>query len=197
MEMKEDKPSTAASQMVKQHPIVDIDDDGDDTEDELSIISPPSAAEPKIGFRDAWPQILASCLIYCLVVQAGINMSYSAILLPQLLDVESPIHVSTEEASWIGKLGVNLFKQNPFPCKHTTQSPLSQPRDHLPANRLLGRGSSDRQVRTEEGCRLLLLAVRPLLADNRPRQHGDICLYCPLYSRHDSWIDHRGDSLCE
>lgn len=53
-------------------------------------------------FRDALPQILASCIIYCLVIQAGINMSYSAILLPQLLDSDSPIHVSTEQASWIG-----------------------------------------------------------------------------------------------
>lgn len=87
-------------------PVVNIvhDDDNQDTDDELSVIHHP-IKEPKIRLRDAWPQILASCLIYCLVIQAGINMSYSAILLPQLLDAESPIHVSPEEASWIGEFG--------------------------------------------------------------------------------------------
>lgn len=91
---------SSATQSVKPS-VVDIQHE-EETDDDLSIIAPMAAAEPKIRFRDAWPQILASCLIYCLVVQAGINMSYSAILLPQLLDAESPIHVSTAEASWIG-----------------------------------------------------------------------------------------------
>lgn len=77
----------------------DLADDDTDIEEGYCI---PTPVELVPSFRDALPQILASCIIYCLVIQAGINMSYSAILLPQLLDADSPIHVSTEQASWIG-----------------------------------------------------------------------------------------------
>lgn len=74
-------------------------DDDTDIEEGYCI---PTPVQLVPRFRDALPQIMASCIIYCLVIQAGINMSYSAILLPQLLDADSPIHVSTEQASWIG-----------------------------------------------------------------------------------------------
>lgn len=74
----------------------------DDTDIEEGYCMAPPTIELVPGFRDALPQLLASCIIYCLVIQAGINMSYSAILLPQLLSADSPIALTTDEASWIG-----------------------------------------------------------------------------------------------
>lgn len=92
---KMDKESTKALQ------IQAMEEADEDTDIEEGYCLPtPVELVPK--FRDALPQILASCIIYCLVIQAGINMSYSAILVPQLLDADSPFHVSTEQASWIG-----------------------------------------------------------------------------------------------
>lgn len=75
--------------------------DEDDTDIEEGYCLKP-VEPPHLSFRDTIPQIVASCLIYCLVIQAGINMSYSSILLPQLLDADSEINVSTDQASWIG-----------------------------------------------------------------------------------------------
>lgn len=83
---------------VPEHP----EDEDTDFDDSYCHIQP-VVCEPKRKFRDAVPQIVASCIIYCLVIQAGINMSYSAILLPQLLDAHSPISVTPDQASWIGE----------------------------------------------------------------------------------------------
>lgn len=46
---------------------------------------------------------MACCIAHTLVIQAGINMSFSAILLPQLDAKKSHIHISKSEASWIGR----------------------------------------------------------------------------------------------
>lgn len=40
--------------------------------------------QQQVKFRDLVPQLIASCLMYLLVIQAGINMSFSSILIPQL-----------------------------------------------------------------------------------------------------------------
>jgi facilitated trehalose transporter len=57
-----------------------------------------------VPWKDSLKQILACCIAHSLVIQAGINMSFSAILLPQLDEKKSSIHISKSEASWIASI---------------------------------------------------------------------------------------------
>lgn len=58
----------------------------------------------KIKWRDAVPQIIASCSINCLVIQAGINLAFSSILIPQLSAPDSDILVDVNSASTIASI---------------------------------------------------------------------------------------------
>ncbi|KAJ6645782.1 Facilitated trehalose transporter Tret1 [Pseudolycoriella hygida] len=55
-------------------------------------------------FKDSLPQGIAAIIINLVVIQAGFNMSYSAILLPKILDPSSDLLVTRDEASWIASL---------------------------------------------------------------------------------------------
>lgn len=69
-------------------------------------VPPPSIRDSTkfIRWKDALPQILASCIGYLTNIQVGFNMSYSSILIPQLSDTSSPFTITTSEASWIASL---------------------------------------------------------------------------------------------
>lgn len=59
--------------------------------------------ESRETFVDLIPQLLASCLMYLLVIQAGINMSFSSVLITQLAD-NGEIELDTNSASVIASI---------------------------------------------------------------------------------------------
>lgn len=54
-------------------------------------------------WRSSYTQMIAACVVHLLVIQAGINLALSAVLLPQLQQTDSEIELTSSEASWIGK----------------------------------------------------------------------------------------------
>lgn len=59
---------------------------------------------PKLSFKDSFPQIVASCAINFVVIQAGINMSFSSILIPQLSGPESDIKIDLDSSSTVASI---------------------------------------------------------------------------------------------
>jgi MFS family permease len=53
----------------------------------------------KMKFSDAIPQIVASCAVNFVVIQAGINMAFSSILIPQLFEDKSDIKIDIDSSS--------------------------------------------------------------------------------------------------
>ncbi|XP_019875293.2 facilitated trehalose transporter Tret1 [Aethina tumida] len=58
----------------------------------------------QIKWRDACRQFLACCIAHTLVIQAGVNMAFSAVLLPQLHEQKSDITINKNEGSWIASI---------------------------------------------------------------------------------------------
>nr|CAH7737889.1 unnamed protein product [Callosobruchus chinensis] len=57
-----------------------------------------------VKLKDAWKQILAVCIANTVVIQVGVNLAFSAILLPQLDETKSSIRITKAEASWIASI---------------------------------------------------------------------------------------------
>ncbi|XP_018561702.1 facilitated trehalose transporter Tret1-like isoform X1 [Anoplophora glabripennis] len=60
--------------------------------------------EIDITWKDSLKQILACVVAHSVVIQAGINMAFSAVLLPQLYESKSDIQISISEGSWIASI---------------------------------------------------------------------------------------------
>nr|XP_012217503.1 PREDICTED: facilitated trehalose transporter Tret1-like isoform X3 [Linepithema humile] len=78
-----------------------------DFHNEVSNVLQPintTSSKEKITIRDIIPQIIASCVIHCIVIQAGINMAYSTVLLSGLESDNADIKVTENEESWIASL---------------------------------------------------------------------------------------------
>ncbi|XP_011301432.1 facilitated trehalose transporter Tret1-like [Fopius arisanus] len=57
-----------------------------------------------LTWKDAVPQIIASCMAYCVVIQAGVNMAYSTVLNGGLESENAEIKITKADASWIASL---------------------------------------------------------------------------------------------
>lgn len=73
------------------------------TESEIQVPENESAQYTELSWKLALPQIAACCVMNFLVIQAGINMAYSSILIPQLLESKE-IEIDTNKASWIASI---------------------------------------------------------------------------------------------
>ncbi|KAJ8950773.1 hypothetical protein NQ318_011266 [Aromia moschata] len=88
----------------------------------IFVISNANGRSEDIKWRDSFKQILAACVADLVVIQAGINMAFSAVLLPQLDESKSDIHISKSEASWIGLTTVSLVYVSEI--SHPTLRPM-------------------------------------------------------------------------
>ncbi|KAJ9593663.1 hypothetical protein L9F63_014788, partial [Diploptera punctata] len=65
---------------------------------------PDIVPQRKSRWKDAIPQVVASCIAHSIVIQAGVSMAYSAVLLPQLTEPGSSPTATKDECSWIASL---------------------------------------------------------------------------------------------
>lgn len=70
------------------------------------VVSEPATKKTceKATICDVWPQVLVSSISLSSVIQAGINLAFSGILLPQLAADPNIEHFTKDEASWIASL---------------------------------------------------------------------------------------------
>lgn len=85
---------TEEKRLVHQRNVVDI---------RIKIELQSHHEKPKETFTDLVPQIIASCIMYLLVIQAGISMSFSSVLITQLSD-RGEIELDTNSASIIASI---------------------------------------------------------------------------------------------
>uniref|UniRef100_T1HDU5 MFS domain-containing protein n=1 Tax=Rhodnius prolixus TaxID=13249 RepID=T1HDU5_RHOPR len=72
--------------------------------DPEAAVSTPSRRNP--SWFDVWPQILSSVISLSTVIQVGINMAYSGVLIPQLAEDPNIKEFTKAQASWIASLVV-------------------------------------------------------------------------------------------
>ncbi|XP_054283863.1 facilitated trehalose transporter Tret1-like [Macrosteles quadrilineatus] len=75
--------------------------------DSVSPLKPISKESEKASdpsFKDVYPQVVIVCILHSVFMQTGINVSYSATTLPQLLEEGSSLRVTEDQASWIASL---------------------------------------------------------------------------------------------
>lgn len=70
-------------------------------------------------------QILSSVAAFSIVIQVGINMAYSGVLIPQLANDANIKDFTKDQASWIGKSSV-LFLERFHPSSGACLSYLFQ-----------------------------------------------------------------------
>ncbi|CAG9808596.1 unnamed protein product [Chironomus riparius] len=63
-----------------------------------------SDGDERLKFRDTIPQIVASCAINLPVIHAGINLTFSSILIPQLTKPESDIQIDLDSSSTVASI---------------------------------------------------------------------------------------------
>lgn len=61
---------------------------------------------PKITLIDALPQIGATCIIDMTVIQAGLTMAFSSILIPQLTATESDIQIDLDSSTNLAAIAI-------------------------------------------------------------------------------------------
>jgi hypothetical protein len=54
-------------------------------------------------------QVIAGCVSQSIVIQAGVSMAFSAVLLPQLMQNDSFLTPTTDQLTWIGTSDFILF----------------------------------------------------------------------------------------
>jgi len=54
-------------------------------------------------------QVIAGCVAQSIVIQAGVSMAFSAVLLPQLMQNDSFLTATTDQLTWIGMSHLILF----------------------------------------------------------------------------------------
>lgn len=70
----------------------------------------------KMKFSDAIPQIVASCVVNFVVIQAGINMAFSSILIPQLSENKSDIKIDLDSSSNLASIVTISVACGSFVC---------------------------------------------------------------------------------
>ncbi|KAL1502436.1 hypothetical protein ABEB36_007577 [Hypothenemus hampei] len=58
----------------------------------------------ELSWKHSLKQVLAACIVHSLVIQAGINMAFSAVLLPQLKNSSSDMQINLNQGSWIASI---------------------------------------------------------------------------------------------
>lgn len=77
-----------------------------DEEDKIADNDIIVTSTPKLTLKDSIPQIVASCTINFIVIQAGINISFSSILIPQLSAPDSDIKIDLDSSSTVAAIVV-------------------------------------------------------------------------------------------